>query len=442
MHSFPRDAFTIGAAAALLVGCGGVSQLPIPTSQADSLPGLPGSRVVDDVGNYSMIHAFRRQEGADPDTLVYYKGDIFGETAFGGNISCGCGVVFKLSPAGGHYHFTLLHVFTGGSNDGAGPISLIATSSGVLYGTTAEGGSTGCSYSGYVGCGTVFKLTRSHSEYTYSIIYRFKNSADGYGPELARDQKLSDASPILGVASGGANKTCSCGILFKLVQSGNEYTKHVLWNFGRNPGQVGPNGPPIVVNGAMYGTADGNFGAYTYAYRFVSGGFTVLHKFHQSDAKDGTEQTITASDTAGNLYGAAQGGSSLCFIGTRSTSCGLVFELVAAGGRYNERVLHRFSPGRDGWSPSISVYDNGILYGTTGWGGKPCDGNSDGCGVVFALSPGSGKETVLYRFRGGVRGACPCANVLKSPSANELYGATAGGGRQSSGTVFQLLLGS
>lgn len=437
MHGLPGYAFTIGAAAALLVGCGSISQLPIATPQGNTqFPALSGSRGVDNAGKYSLIYAFRRREGEYPHTLVYHKGDIFGETFVGGNTSCRCGVVFKLSPAGDHYEYTRLHVFTGGSNDGADPTSLIVTSSGALYGTTAEGGGSGCTYSGYAGCGTVFKLTPTGSKYTYSILYRFEGGDDGYSPALARDQKTTDTSPILGAASGGRGGSA---FLFKLVRSGNEYTKHVLWNFGRNPGADGVDAP-IVVDGAMYGTDYGNFGAYTYAYRFDSGHFTVLLKFRESDAKkDGRDQTLTASDAAGNLYGAAFGGIDRCLIGTLRTSCGLVFELVAARGKYTERVLRRFLPGRDGWLPSVSAYDNGVLYGTTRWGGKACDGNSDGCGVVFALSTATGKETVLYRFTGGVRGACPCSNVLTSPSENELYGAS-GGGHKGAGAVFQLLL--
>lgn len=438
MKSCSRYALTIGAAAALLVGCSSVSQLPVaaPQSNAQLLPPL-GSRVFGDAARYSLIYALRPRDGASPYALVYHKGDIFGATFDGGSPSCNCGVVFKLSPAGKHFEYTRLHVFTGGSNDGADPASLIVTSNGSLYGTTAEGGGTGCNYASYAGCGTVFKLTPTGSKYNYRIIYRFTGGNDGYGPALARDQKITDTGAILGAASGGKAGT---GFLFKLVRSGNGYTNRVLWHFGRDPGSNGEY-PPIVVGAALYGTAYGNFGSYTYAYRFESGHFTVLRKFRDSDAKkNGRDQTLTASDAEGNLYGAAFGGIDRCSIGTQRTGCGLVFELVAAGGKYTERVLRRFLPGGDGWSPEVSTYDAGVLYGTTGLGGRPCDGNNDGCGVVFALSTATGKETVLYTFTGGIRGACSCSNLLKSASENDLYGATTFGGYKAAGTVFQLPL--
>lgn len=371
-----------------------------------------------------------------PQTLIQHNGNIFGETLIGGSKTCDCGVVFKLSPSGSHYEFTILHAFTGGSNDGAEPTSLIAASSGALYGATGMGGGTGC-YSGPVGCGTIFKLAPSGSGYAYSILYRFTNPAGGYGPGLLNGHRLSDGDQIFGIAGGGAPKNCSCGILFELVRSGSTYTKRVLWNFGGGLGENGPGGA-MVVNGKIYGTAYGSGDVDSYAYRFDSGRMTVLHKFRQSDARNGTDAVLTVHDPAGNLYGAAGGGNARCVIGKLHHSCGLIYELVAAGGKYTERVLHRFSPGADGWSPGVSAYKNGTLYGYTEWGGNKCDGQNEGCGVVFVISASTGKETVLYRFSGGVRGAFPSSNLLRSTSESVLYGATELGGYRNAGTVFQL----
>jgi uncharacterized repeat protein (TIGR03803 family) len=82
-------------------------------------------------------------------------GNLYGTTYVGGNATeCtgGCGVVFKLDTTGVE---TVLHSFTGGA-DGANPATpLLLNSSGILYGTTLQGG-TGC---GTSGCGVVFKLT-------------------------------------------------------------------------------------------------------------------------------------------------------------------------------------------------------------------------------------------------------------------------------------------
>ena len=53
--------------------------------------------------------------------------------------------VFKLTPSGGSWTYTVLHDFTGGS-DGASPGGLIIHENGNLYGATDSGGA-------YGGCG-------------------------------------------------------------------------------------------------------------------------------------------------------------------------------------------------------------------------------------------------------------------------------------------------
>ena len=81
-------------------------------------------------------------------------GNLYGTTYVGGNATkCtgGCGVVFKLDTTGVE---TVLHSFTGGA-DGANPATpLLLDSSGNLYGTALQGG-TSC---GNSGCGVVFKI--------------------------------------------------------------------------------------------------------------------------------------------------------------------------------------------------------------------------------------------------------------------------------------------
>jgi uncharacterized repeat protein (TIGR03803 family) len=77
---------------------------------------------------------------------------------------------------------------------------------------------------------------------------------------------------------------------------------------------------------------------------------------------------------------------------------------------------------------------NGTLYGTSG-------GGANGKGTVFSITP-SGKEQVLYSFRGGTDGAGPAAGVTDVKGT--LYGTTEGGGAYSTyyvgpaGTVFSV----
>lgn len=78
-------------------------------------------------------------------------GNLYGTTIAGGDASCDCGVVFKLSPgANDTWTYTVLHRFTG--DDGAEPdANLTLDGKGNIYGTTATGGAGGA--------GVVFEIT-------------------------------------------------------------------------------------------------------------------------------------------------------------------------------------------------------------------------------------------------------------------------------------------
>ncbi|MGA9943620.1 MAG: choice-of-anchor tandem repeat GloVer-containing protein, partial [Candidatus Cybelea sp.] len=97
-------------------------------------------------------------DGSDPDAaLVEVGGVLYGTTANGGGSGCagsGCGTVYSISTTGAE---TVLHSF-GGSPDGATPVAALINVRGVLYGTTFYGGD-GSGSGGYVGRGTVFTLT-------------------------------------------------------------------------------------------------------------------------------------------------------------------------------------------------------------------------------------------------------------------------------------------
>lgn len=135
-------------------------------------------------------------------------------------------------------------------------------------------------------------------------------------------------------------------------------------------------------------------------------------------------------DAAGNLYGTA-------FDGTKYPN-GAVFELSRNDNTWKETTLVIFN-GKNGRYPSAQmvVDKQGNLYGSTLEGGDgPC---SDGCGVIFELSPSAGgvwNYTILYSFQNGFDGQAPDSNLLLDPSGN-LYGTT-GPGTTTSGTVFEL----
>jgi uncharacterized repeat protein (TIGR03803 family) len=160
---------------------------------------------------------------------------------------------------------------------------------------------------------------------------------------------------------------------------------------------------------------------------------TVLYNFCslRGTCPDGAspESSLT-SDGAGNFYGTTQNA------GWTYGSYGNVFELSPNGnGGFNEITLHHFSGGADGAYPRSSLtFDSaGNLYGTAS------DGGMYGYGVVFQLSRvGSNwNETVLYDFTNAGDGGNPWTAVIMDQAEN-LYGATIGGGPGGSGTVFEL----
>jgi uncharacterized repeat protein (TIGR03803 family) len=99
------------------------------------------------------------------------------------------------------------------------------------------------------------------------------------------------------------------------------------------------------------------------------------------------------------------------------------------------RVLHTFTGGNDGATPhaSLTLDDNGNLYGTTE------DGGQFAHGVVFMLTPSAKWEkTVLHTFDGENQGWYPDAGVVFDGSGT-LFGTTNEGGPEYEGTVFELI---
>jgi uncharacterized repeat protein (TIGR03803 family) len=160
--------------------------------------------------------------------------------------------------------------------------------------------------------------------------------------------------------------------------------------------------------------------------------FNVLHTFHGRDG--GGPEGVLVRDTAGNSYGTAGGGTGKC----SKFGCGTVFKLDRAG---NEVWLHSFG-GWNGRQPMAGLLRDaaGNLYGTTIYGGKmtqACGGAQGfGCGVVFKLDK-SGKETVLYKFKGMPDGYFSEALLAKDKTGS-LYGTTYPGGADGWGTVFKV----
>ena len=108
------------------------------------------------------------------------------------------------------------------------------------------------------------------------------------------------------------------------------------------------------------------------------------------------------------------------------SSAGLAERVPLLAHAGNERILHRFQGGRDGYlGEPVLLNLNGTLYGTTqrGGGSSAC---TNGCGTLYSIASSGSGYTVLYRFQGGQDGAIPQAGLTAVGSA--LYAATGYGG--------------
>jgi uncharacterized repeat protein (TIGR03803 family) len=369
--------------------------------------GTPGAGVVfkvDTAGQETVLYSFTG--GADGGTPLAglirdSVGNFFGTTSAGGQpASFGFGgVVFKLDTAG---HETVLHSFTGGADDGAGPYAgVFRDSSGNLYGTTTGGGAGGTAAP--FGAGVVYKLDANGKE---TVLYNFTGGADGGYPlaGVIRDS----AGNLYGTTNryGPAGE----GVVFELDMAGREA---VLCGFPVAADGSYPSAGVIAdSSGNLYGTTPQGGPANAGVVYKLDGTAhqTVLYAF-TGGADGGYPSGIMLRDSSGNLYGTTSGGG--------ASGNGVVYKLDTAN---QETVLYSFTGEAGGCDPLGGVVSDssGNLYGATGFCG------SAGYGVVYKLDT-SGHETVLYSFTGGADGAWPYAGVIRDPAGN-LYGTTVEGG--------------
>jgi uncharacterized repeat protein (TIGR03803 family) len=153
-------------------GCGTVFELSPPTT--------PGGSWTETV-LYSFTDG---NDGGVPFAPVTLDevGNVYGTTHLGGSQNCGfgCGTVFELTPSGsGTWTEILLHSFSSIRNDGSDPEfgGLFLDKSGALIGTTSQGGAGGHNL------GTVFGLRPSSGgKWAYEVLYSFHGN-DGLEPQ-------------------------------------------------------------------------------------------------------------------------------------------------------------------------------------------------------------------------------------------------------------------
>ncbi len=184
------------------------------------------------------LNTFNFYDGAGPIGPVTFGPDglLYGSSSEGGNGNCfqglfeGCGVVYSLQPPATACHTTvcswtenLLYQFAT-LEDGFYPEgSLVFDQAGNLYGTTAYGGSEGCSGDG---CGTVFELSRSGAGWVKTTIAAYNNG----GPEgLFSGLIIGRAGNLYGSSDEGGS--ANYGTVYELTRSGSGWTTTIIHSF-------------------------------------------------------------------------------------------------------------------------------------------------------------------------------------------------------------------
>jgi uncharacterized repeat protein (TIGR03803 family) len=302
------------------------------------------------------------------------------------------------------YQYATIFSFQG--FNGASPESALVYFKGKLYGTTARGG--------YYGQGVVFSITPSGKE---SVLHNFGLSGDGVEPEGGLTV-LNGTLYGTTNAGGAYNK----GTLFSVTPGGRE---RVLYSFGYTAGDG--NNPTGVtpLNGVLYGTATyGGVGSAGTIFKVTTAGAEkTIFYFPDYSKKDGMNPSAGLLAYNGTLYGTTYG-SGPCLEGT-------VFSVTTSG---KEKTIYGFPCQRyDGENPQASLVEyNGVLYGTTTYGGKAFYNN----GTVFSLTL-SGNELVLFDFIPSTQyGGGPKSGLIVLNGA--LYGTTPSAAANGAGSVYSL----
>ncbi len=331
-------------------------------------------RVSDD-GTRVTLHAFNGIDGAAAVAGLVEgpDGALFGTTTEGG--AAGFGIVYKVTTAG---EFTKVVDFTGSSGDAPGsvPGPIILHTNGLLYGTTAAGGSDGF--------GTVYSLTPSGTLTTLAHLTGETGIRPGTEPQ---GELLSRGESLFGTTrTGGSNGQ---GTVFSVSLSG-EFTS--IMAFSGGDGSWPSGGLVLHPDGRLYGTTE--FGGAA-GVGVVFGidpdnpdDFAVLHHFSDTTGSQPAGRLVV--DAGGLLLGTAS-------VGGRD-GWGGIFKLTT-GGVYTSLLSFSGAGGlfpgaapRSGMIPS----EGGVFLGVTSAGGPGQKGiifsidGSDTYKVVADFSPTGG----------------------------------------------------
>jgi uncharacterized repeat protein (TIGR03803 family) len=259
---------------------------------------------------------------------------------------------------------------------------------------------------------------------TLTTMYSFTGGIDGANPQTAllyADGVLYGTTANGGQAPPGS-PSCGCGTVFKIDPKIG--TETIVYTFKGGSDGSNPQGALIELNGLLYGTTYNGGTEYEYGTVYKldpkTGAESVLYAF--TGASDGANPHAGLTNVNGILYGTTE-------FGGDASPFGSVFKIDPTTGV--ETTLHEFGYSSSGpveaaYPEDALVYLNGVLYGTTFQGGTTCD-----CGTVFEMNPTTGALAVLHSFASCSDGTYPITGLINV--SGTLYGTTGSGGKDCSG---------
>lgn len=364
-----------------------------------------------DGSQFRIVHSFGGTNGQSPRAGLVLAGNglLYGTTAAGG--SSGRGVVFQLRQDGGGFTVLTNLVLAQGTT-----AALLEGADGRLYGTSPGGGDWGA--------GAVFGLSQSGSEFT--VLASFHESG-GDGLSAHASVTATSEGRLHGVTRLGGN--FGGGTVFSIEPRKRDYQLH--WSFDGSDGGSRPVAALLeAANGRLYGATE--FGGINGAGMLFEierngAGFAPIHQF-TSGTNGLFPRAPMVQHSNGNFYSSTMLGG--------SSTPGALYRLSPGGSNYT--ILKRFAAsGAEGLDPmqALIVARDGQLYGTAPYGAFL---TSPSYGGVFRFNPDTGAFTVLKNFTTVSQGAHPLSPLLEA-SDGRLYGTTYGGGTtNNAGVIFRI----
>lgn len=352
----------------------------------------------------ASLSAFGAQ--ANGDVILDGNGNLYGTTD---------NSVFEL-PAGSN---TVITVATLSTSPSPG---LSVDTQGNIFGTTPSGG--------MYNDGTVFEISAGSSMATTLISFDDADLQNGSSPKGYLT--LDSNGNIFGTTEwGGAN---DAGTAFE-IQAGSTSITTLVAFASDNGETAGANGGLIIdQNGNIFGTTQyggGDNDGTVFEIPASSGTVITLYSFEYGD--DGAyPQSGLASDATGNLYGATLFGG--------SNGNGTVFEYIPTDSTFTTiAAMPEETPLSlpTSWRNNFVVDQTGNLFGITDPGG-------DNGGAIVELKAGTDTISPLVNLNGDYTtiGSFDVGGTLTVDSAGNVFGATASGGPNYDGTLFEIPAGT